>query len=449
MNRKHLSLAVEVLFASLMMAGCGSIATPASSSTTIPMATLPTADSVQETEAAIQVAFVTNGDIYLWDSESRQSSPIVRAGDATTVKISDDGQVIAFVRRVLVEQPELMEFVALWAVDRGGKNPRELISADLLRQHLQPETADSGGFAQIEWIPGTHRLVYSGLKFYAAGQGSTNSKDIYVVDADGGSETVLAPDVMPDTPFINAWSFVISPDGQQIALISATELSFINIDGSNWRRAVLTYPAVGMGDAVLLPRGIWTEDSNAFVFTGPMESDSPFVLNYTIWRVPAEGSPAQSLATITDSHSSSVTFSPDGQQMAFRQDLYAGRDSQAEDYRIMPLAGGAGPLAVPFSHELFYTNVHWSPAGEAFAIRDKNLLQLCPDVAEADAVCGSPIHLGNNTIINSIHWIDGERFLFTGLEPSTLSMGSLNGTILPIVTWTVHDVLAGWSYYTP
>ena len=225
-----------------------------------------------------------------------------------------------------------------------GENPRELVSADSLRQRLNPEPKDSAAIAQFNWIPGTHRLVYNASKHYLPGQGFTLSTDIYTVDGDTGADTVLAADVMPGNPFVNAWRFVISPDGQRIALFSSTELSLLNSDGSNLRRGVLTYPAVGMGDAVLLPRGVWTQDSSAFVFTGPMESASPFVLNYTIWRVPADGSPAQSLATLTDSHSSYISFSPDGTRMAFFQDVNGDGTIQTEDHQIMPLAAGVGPL---------------------------------------------------------------------------------------------------------
>jgi WD40 repeat protein len=405
------------------------------------------ASTTPSTEQPLVVAFAKDGDIHLWASETNQSRTIVKAGDVTTVMMSDDGQVTAFLRRSLVEQPELMEYVALWAVDRNGENPRELVSAESLRQRLNPDTRDSAGFAQLGWIPHTHRLVYSGSKHYLPGQGFTLSKDIYVVDADTLADTVLAEDIMPDT-FINAWRFVLSPDGQQIALFTSTELSFINIDGSNWRKAVLTYPSVGVGDSVLLPNGVWTQDSRAFIFTGSMQSDSRFVLNYTIWRVPLEGSPAQPLATITDSHSSSVTFSPDGERMAFLQDIYSDRQIDAKNYRIMPLATDAGPLAIPSGLELFYANLHWSPGGAAFVLNDKDLLQLCPDAADSSDVCGDPIHLGSGSnIITSIQWIDSARFLFAGTEPATLALGSLDGTLTPIVAWAEGES-GSWSFST-
>jgi hypothetical protein len=385
------------------------------------------------------VVFVKDGDINLWDSETNQSRTILRSVDVTAVTMSDDGQVIAFQRRALVDQPELLENYSLWAVDRDGGNPRELVPSATLRQRLNSETIDSVGFYQISWIPGTHRLVYSGVKYYAPGQGFTLSKDIYLVDADTRSDSVLAPDIMPGT-FVNAWSFVLSPDGQQIALITGTALSFINIDGSNWRQSVLTYPQVGVGDGVLLPGGVWTRDARAFVFTRPMESASPFILNYTVLSVPVDGSPAQTLGILSNSHSGSVTFSPDGKQMAFLRDT---------DWFITPLAVEVGPLAIPDGvGEVFNANLHWSPGGAAYVIKDQDLFRLCPDAVRALDVCGDSIHLGENKIITSIQWVDSDRFLFTSLEPSTLSLGRLDGTLIPIVTWGENDVLSGWSFNT-
>lgn len=441
-----------MMVALLALVACGPTPAVGPSATTIPVmsnapTTMPTADPVQETEAALQVAFVKNGDIYLWDSQSNQSRLIVKAGDITSVIMSNDGQVIAFIRRSqFVQQPPLLEHHSLWAVDSNGENPRELVSNETLRQLLNPSATDSTGFAQISWIPGTHRLVYSGGKYNAAGQGFTNSKDIYVVDADMLSNTVLAQDVMPDI-FLNAWHFVISPDGTQIALFSGTELSFINVDGSNWRPAVLTYPYPPvMGDGVLLPKGVWTQDSRAFVFTGPMPSEPLAGFNYTIWRIPVDGSPAQPLATLTESHSDYMTFSPDGQRIAFFQDINGDGTIQTEEYRIMPLSASAGPLALPFSHEL----VHWLPDGEAFVVEDQDLFRLCPEATNLSEVCGDPIPLASGSnLIDGIEWVDEDRFLYRVLEPTTLFLGRLDGTITPIVTSTEEESFDGWSFYTP
>lgn len=407
-------------------------------------AVAPAAVSVED---QLIVAFSKDGDLHLWDAASEQSRAIVKAGDITTVTMSDDGQRIAFLRRTLVEQPELIEYVSLWTVNSDGEDLRELVSADSLRQRLNPDLKDSAAIAQFNWIPGTHRLVYNASKHYLPGQGFTLSKDIYIVDADTGADAVLAPDVMPDG-FVNDWRFVISPNGQRIALFSNTDLSLLNSDGSDLRRGVLTYPAVGMGDAVLLPRGVWAKDSSAFVFTGPMESASPFFLNYTIWRVPAAGSPPQSLVELRDSHSSYISFSPDGGRMAFFQDTNGDGVIQIEDQQIVPLAAGVGPLTLPPRDE--QSDVRWSPDGEAFVIKDQNLLRLCPEATNAAQVCGAPIPLtGGANLIDGFEWVDEDSFLYRALEPTILSLGRLDGTITPIVTLTEEESWGGWSFQVP
>jgi dipeptidyl aminopeptidase/acylaminoacyl peptidase len=398
-------------------------------------------------EEPLVVAFAKDGDLHLWDSASNQSIIIVKAGDITSVTISDDGKLIAFLRRSLVEQPELIEYVSLWIVNRNGENPHELVSADSLRLRLNPDPKDSAAIAQFNWIPGTHRLVYNASKHYLPGQGFTLSTDLYMVDADTAADAVLAAEVMPATPYINAWRFVISPDGRRIALFSSTELTLLDSDGSNLRRGVLTYPVVGTGDAVLLPRGVWAQDSSAFVFTGPMESASPFVLNYTIWRVPADGSPPQPLVELRDSHSSYISFSPDGGRMAFFQDTNGDGVIQTEDQQIIPLAMGTGPLTLPPRDE--QTDVRWSPDGQAFVIKDQNLVQLCAEATNAAQVCGDPISLASGTErIDGFEWVDEDSFLYRVVEPTTLSLGRLDGTITSIISLTEDETWGGWSFYT-
>ncbi|HSK89314.1 MAG TPA: hypothetical protein VK880_13205 [Anaerolineales bacterium] len=450
---------ITLLFLGAMLAACAPGPVVNTSATPIAATVIAPARSpepAQESTAApatlsieepLTVTFAKDGDLHLWDSESQQSRTIVKAGDITSVMMSDDGQVIAFLRRSLVEQPELVEYVSLWAVSRSGENPRELVSAESLRQRLNPDPRDSVAIAQFNWIPGTHRLVYNASKHYLPGQGFTLSTDIYMVDADTGADTVLAADVMPGTLFVNAWRYVISPDGRRIALFSSTELSLLDSDGSNLRRGVLTYPGVGMGDAVLLPRGVWAEDSSAFVFTGPMESASPFVLNYTIWRVPADGSPPQPLVELRDSHSSYISFSPDGGRMAFFQDTNGDGVIQTEDQQIMPLGMGTGPLTLPPRDE--QSDVRWSPDGEAFVIKDQNLLRLCAEATNAAQVCGDPIPLaGRAELIDGFEWVDEDSFLYRVVEPTTLSLGRLDGTITPIFTLTEEETWGGWSFHT-
>ena len=204
-----------ILISALFLAACSppiSISTRSPTPTEAPFATAAlTENSSLGSEmnpeppvSSLVVVFVKDGNIHLWEESTHQSRTLIRAGDVVNVMMSDDGQRIAFLRRSLVEQPELMEYVSLWAVNSNGENPRELVTSDSLLQRLNPDPTDSVAIAQFNWIPGTHRLVYNASKHYLPGQGFTFSKDIYIVDADTGTDAVLAPDVMPDR-FVNDW----------------------------------------------------------------------------------------------------------------------------------------------------------------------------------------------------------------------------------------------------
>ncbi len=376
------------------------------------------------------VVFVKDGDIQAWDEATGQTETVFSSGDVIAVMMSDDGQVVAFLRRTQVKQSELdwYEQSALWAVDANGENARELVSAVDLGRRLNAEDRDSTDVAQIEWIPGTHRLLFSGMKYLVMAEGAAHAapEGLYAVDVDALTVTELAP-------VGYRLRFVPSPDGQYIALMSHTGLSFMDADGDNWRQDVLIYPERGVPIPVF-PQGVWAQDAHAFILAAPMENESPFVLNFTIWHAPLDGSPIESLATVTDdSHPASVTFSPDGERAAFYR-------WPEPAWLITPFASKAGPVATGAPIELGYANLHWSPGGVAYAFPDKfagRLSRLCPDAERNTDLCGEPIDLGGQ--IAAIQWISDAAFLFMTRDPYSLSLGRLDGAITPIVTWSADE----------
>ena len=423
------------LSACLLQASVISTATPLS----LPAESLSTA--MPSPGDTLVVVFVKDGDIQVWEEVTQQTQTILNTGDVLSVTASEDGQTIAFTRRSWVGDVfEGYEQLALWAMNRDGGNPRELISAQDLRQRIQPGERESSNFYQLGWVPRSHRLIFSGTQYIVQAEGLTHAfpQGAYLVDTDTGSVTVLAEAA-------ENVRFLPSPDGKQIALMSPGDVGFINVDGSNRREDVLTYAEVGR-PGPLFPTGVWTQDSSAFVMTGSFEEDPRSNVNFMIWRIPMDGSSPQALATVTGSHPGSVTFSPDGKSASFLQTT----DPQPPEiaaWLIKSLIPEAGPLALPSSgKETFFANLHWSPAGDAFAIKDQDLLQLCPNATQDSQVCGEPIHLGSGIII-TLKWVDTSRFLFEGIEPNTLSLGNVDGTITPIATWAENDILSGWSFY--
>ena len=396
---------------------------------------MPAPSPVPSTERGVVVAFVKDGNIQVWDEAAQQTQTIVNTGDVIAVTMSEDGRVIAFLRRSVVQLPEdeWFEQSALWAVDLNGGNLRELISAESLRQRLNAAERDSTNIPQMEWIPGTHRLLLSGWTYYVRAEGESHAipQGLFLVDADTLTDTVLVPAG-------NNLRFEISPDGQQIALMSEQGLSFIHVDGSNLRHDVLTYSRVGL-TAPLFPVGVWTQDARAFVITGSLERNPAYEINFTIWRVPVDGSAPQALAAIQRSEPGSITFSPDGRRVAYVQ-ATDGQPSEIVGWFITPLAPEAGPLAIPnrIGFESF-ANLHWSPAGDPFT---KTLKKLCPEATRDTDECDTRINFWGT--VAAIQWIDGNHVLFLTSNPSVLFLGTMDftanwdGTTIPIATWPIE-----------
>lgn len=408
--------------------------------TPLPVTATPAMTEPRAAAGTLVVASVKDGDIHLWEESTHQSRTIVKAGDVIRVTLSDDGQVIAFTRRAWVgSELEGYEQLSLWAVNSDGTNPREVIPAEFLRLRQNLTERDSSNFDQLGWIPHTHRVIFTITNYIVQGEGLSHAipHGAYVVDTDSGSVTVLA-----ETP--ENLRLAPSPDGMQVALLSSASLSFINADGSNRRQDVLTYPPAGLLGP-LFPTGVWTEDSRAFVLTGSFEMDPRTMINFTFWRVPVDGSAPVSLASVLESDPNSVTYSPDGKYASYVQ-ATDGQPPEVAGWLIKPFDVEAGPLAIPyFGKEAFMANLHWSPAGEAYAIKDHDLSSLCPDATQDTQVCGEPVPLGiDSRIITSLQWVDSERFLVAGIEPNILALGKLDGTSVPVVTWEDYES-ASWS----
>jgi dipeptidyl aminopeptidase/acylaminoacyl peptidase len=434
---KHVLLSVCLL--SLSVSACVTVQVGLNSTAT--PAAIPSPGVTSLPTGTLVVTFVREGNLQAWDETSQQTRTLVNTGDVSSVTVSADGQAIVFTRRSWVGNvTDGYEQFALWALDRDGGHPRELVPAQDLRQWLNPGERDSSNFYQLGWVPGSHQLIFSGTKYIVQAEGLSHAipQGAYLVNTDTGSVTVLVEAA-------EHLRFVPSPDGTQIALLSPDSMGFINTNGSHRRQDVLTYTEAGV-PGPLFPVGVWTRDSRAFVGTGSFEQDPSYNVNFTIWRIPLDGSSPEALAAVTGSHPGSVTFSPDGRSAAFLQTTDQ-QPAETSGWYITPLNPGAGRLALPYyGKEGFYANLHWSPAGDAFAIQDQDLRQLCPGATQDSQGCGGPVHLGSR-IINALRWVDASRFLFEGSEPNTLSLGHVDGTVTPIVTWAENEMLSGWSFY--
>jgi len=382
------------------------------------------------------VAYVQDGDLWVWHEGTGQTQPLIDSGDVIRVELSDDGELAAFVRRSTFAAGgiEDNEQSALWVVGLDGSSSRELVTAEELRAALDAAEGDSTGFTQMEWIPNSHRLLYNGNTYSVIGQGGGAQRGVYLVDADGSARVELAPaEASPE--------FVASPDGGHVAMVTPTGLSFYSFEGGRLRRDVLTYPATGV-PFPFTPWGVWTQDSNAFLIAAPAES------GITIWRVPVEGAQPQALITV-DNANLQVIFAPDGSGAAMvlqgvtveRMDSapplsfggpgglfaprFAGRDVAAATF-FVPLPDDLGPLATP--RDTFVNLPVWSPGGSGYVFDGKSLRDLyplCPNASQMIEVCGPALSMPLE--FQGFEWVDGNRFLYVTVRPPQLYLGDLAG----------------------
>jgi hypothetical protein len=332
-------------------------------------------------------------------------------------------------------------------VGLDGSSPRELISGAALRALLNAAETESTEFTQLEWIPNTHRLLYSPAAFGDQRQGGGRQGGVYLVDADGSARAELAP------PEASA-AFVASPDGQHVAIVTLTGLSFYSFEGGRLRRDVLTYPAMAGRPFPFTPWGVWTQDSSAFLIAAPVETGTSTFDTLTIWRVPVEGAQPQALMTAVDVSNPKVSFAPDGSFVAIVligpvgplagvglgdsapplaldgagglfAPRFAGRNPDLATF-ILPLPEDLGSLARrrdTFGHQLV-----WSPGGSAYVFDGKSLRDLyplCPGASQMIEVCGPAIQIPLE--FGEFEWVDGNRFLYATVRPRQLFLGDLAG----------------------
>ena len=400
------------------------------------------------------VAFVQDGDLWVWSEATGQTQILIDAGDVIRVELSDDGELAAFVRHSYRNEQS-----ALWVVGRDGSSPRELISGVALRALLNAAETESTEFTQLEWIPNTHRLLHSPAAFGDQRQGGGRQGGVYLVDADGSARAELAPAEA-------SAEFVASPDGQHVAMVTLTGLSFYSFEGSRLRRDVLTYPAKAGRPFAFTPWGVWTQDSSAFLIAAPVETGTPFFETLTIWRVPVEGAQSQALMTV-DTPNPKVVFAPDGSHVAIVLEgpvgplagvglgdsapplaldgagglfapRFAGRNPDLATF-ILPLPEDLGSLATrrdTFGHQLV-----WSPGGSAYVFDSESLRELyplCPNASQLVEVCGPAIRIPleivqddrgttDDDLVKGFEWVDGNRFLYVTIRPRQLYLGDLAG----------------------
>jgi len=317
----------------------------------------------------LRVVYSKGGRVTLW-TEGKGARQLAEA-NFEQVRISDDGQVIAYLGYSSLGAYEI------FAVNADGTNQRLLVGQDYL-QNIQP----AGQKVSFDFAPASHTLYFV-----------TDQYDLHRVNSDSGVPT----------PVFGAGAggfFSFSPDGQWMTLYHPRELVLARSDGSAARVVYEWLPDYGVGTTG--PEIVWELDSAGFRMvapTGPQGSPD----SMTVWYFPVNGNPVKQMSY---AGSYGANLSPDGRKVVY---LYY--QHEPIDVHVVT-ADGKDTTYNSYSSKS-YVNLGvmgWTPDSKRF------LLNLSKDgrlvVPYLCAVGERPIKLTDTDDAHSVVWIDAQRVLF-------------------------------------
>jgi Tol biopolymer transport system component len=379
-----------------------SLSTPEFVSTPIPTVT------------ELRVAFVNvtehGNNAWLWTESEGEAIPLTKDGGVGDVKISDDGEIVAFARGD-----------GLWMVKSDGTEERQLVSAEDFAT-LEPRE----GFDELEvtldrfeWIPGTHVLAFNTR--LRMDIGLMLNDDLYLVNADTLERITLLP---PGA----GGEFYYSPDGSQAAIVTSGSISLINADGSD-RREVFTYtPVTTRSEFWFYAQPVWMADSSALWVAIPPAD--PFVQpspSTSVWHIPTDGTPASMRGSIATGQMMSSVFSPDLRYVAhLHQEQSDPTAPPVLNLLVTDLDSGE-TIAQYSEATLVY---EWSPDSQHFAFLASS--SDSPSQAKVGQLGGDvvPVYSDAEVVID-LRWVDADRYLFLAQSSKgwDIMLGEIGGPV--------------------
>lgn len=353
----------------------------------------------------LQVRFISDGNIFVWQEGDAEAWQITSTGDARTFSFSPDGEVIAFERAVGVEEAYTTE---LWAANRDGSNLRQLLSLEALNAlGGEPPVSEHPYVYEIgykKWVDETHFLQVHIARNYLAIGGCCDEIGNYQIDADSGEREKL-PEAAPEPGELGQ----LSPDGRLAALIGETSLSLMEVASGDVREAVFSYPYVPNpeGGGLAGPLIQWSHDSQSLLaVTYNPEALYEGEQLFLTWRVPVDSSPAEQLARFEGSPFQ-IYISPDQQYFTYTK--YTKPTEANSNNRELHLAKFDGSLDVIYAEG--YLNYFWAWAPDSYHF-------VYGPYSTKKATYGS-LCAGNRPLleqeflpVEQVRWVDNTHFLF-------------------------------------
>jgi putative hemolysin len=313
----------------------------------------------------LRVAYFGAGYVRLW-AEGADSRPLAKADNIEQVRISDDGQVAAYLS---LNSRGLSE---LFAVNADGSNQHSLVGLDYL-QTIQP--ADK--IVYFGFAPSSHTLYFV-----------TDQYDLHRVNAANGSPASIFEAG-------KGGFFSFSPDGRWMALYHPNELVLAHLDGTE-ARVVFQYPE-DFRYTLMGPEIVWKPDGSGFFMisaSGPQGNPD----NMAVWSIPVVGEPIKQMSY---GGPYGANLSPDGRNVVY---LYY----QHEPVDVHVVAADGKDISYGSYAKVSFMG--WAPDSKHF------LLNLSPDGRLNEpflcAVGEEPVKLTDTDDALPVDWIDVQQVLF-------------------------------------
>jgi hypothetical protein len=351
--------------------------------------------------------------------------------------ISPDGTLIAY--SIVITDGVTQLWVA--SVAEGGEAPHLLVGQEQLPSADGSQVNSPNHY---QWLAGTHTLVFDTryIPISAGGPGEYINADLWTVQADTGA-------LVPVLPAGQAGAFAASPDGTTIAISRGTGLDLINVDGSNHKPNVVTFPLiVTYSEYTFKPRPQWSTDGSYFTVAIPSHDPMAADASVTFYKVGTDGT-----ATTYNTVPGNFVFgglqpqiAPSGGYAVYSRNDPAG----GPDMLHMLTIGPGTPEDTVFDTQPSPAGWGWSPDSAVYAY------SVVPSGGGGKAYATAPgvesphAFAADLTGLKDLRWLNGSRVVFLGQSsggPWTLyrtisggDPGGLETLVLGLTEETTFDV---------
>jgi len=242
--------------------------TSAAEATPIPTTSAPPVLHVAYTDGGNVAYYVDPGPAVLLTS----------SGSVESVRVSDDGERIAYTRRPSLDDP-----VELRLINADGSGDTQLMGPADFDALYPLGGALHHDLFQFDFLPGTHLLLFNTRSTFE-GPGLAKHDDLIRIDTDSlGRTMLLAPGSGGD--------FIASSNGQYLAITRPDTIEILRADGTSTGSGVINYPPViTYSEYAYYAQPVWAPDSMSIGAAIP--SSDPLAPSTTgsVWRLPVGGS---------------------------------------------------------------------------------------------------------------------------------------------------------------